>query len=874
MSYKKFKFISPGIFITEIDNSQLPREVTAIGPALIGRTLQGPALKPIRVESFADYIDIFGKPIPGGKGGDVFRDGNYTAPTYAGYAAQAWLRNNSPITMVRLLGQTNQDSNGTTGDAGWTTTKTAFSNTYSDNGGAFGLFICEGSSNAITNADNTAAAWPTGSATTAVVSGLKAAATIVGTADLDDSDGDNFILTNTDGSTVTFHTDPALGFGDVSVSGSDGWIINTKDIDAGSEIRKATQATHIACLAAIAAGDLKMTAVPATDTGTQTSFTLTQTAPGAGGNSAITLITGITANGETTFLGGVSDEGPVLSGTLAAIWYLDSGAIALSGQTVDTGSTNYTSSLGGFIRAVDTGTEFKAIIKSTATNTVIDSAFDFTSTSPRFIRKVFNTNPTLTNTAITTTTAQTNYWLGETFEGNLGTFRDGTTGISGSVASETYGIILKLGVPNNDIDGGNFRMGTSKSPTGQFAKTGWFISQDLSTNTASYNPTSMQKLFRFATRELGEETQRSIKASIQDIKVSNDPDNEYGTFTVVLRNIKDLDSSPQIIEQYNNCNLNPASETYIAKKIGNRYEKWDDTNRRYRIYGDYLNISNYIYVEMNEDVSRAATNPLYLPFGVYGPPKYLGFQVSGSALAMGTNINDVPTGATDSFIVVGGGDPITNSSTTITGSSADGAVVAMKSTFPKLRLRVNSTEGYLTDPTDAYFGVDTTFNGTRFNASVIDTLRTKAADINGTDAESGYTENSWIFSLDDVRNSNVTTSTYTSTYSTQATYASGSRAAGLSYTAHTGSKSGALTKAGPGTSSYENVLDYGFDRFTTCFNGGADGLDITERDPFRNTPLEDASETDSYAYNSIKVGIDSLRDPERALSLIYFQCRD
>ena len=65
MSYRKFKFMSPGIFITEIDNSQLPALPTAMGPAIIGRLAQGPALKPIQVNSFAQFLDIFGKPVPG-----------------------------------------------------------------------------------------------------------------------------------------------------------------------------------------------------------------------------------------------------------------------------------------------------------------------------------------------------------------------------------------------------------------------------------------------------------------------------------------------------------------------------------------------------------------------------------------------------------------------------------------------------------------------------------------------------------------------------------------------------------------------------------------------------------------------------------------
>ncbi len=52
-------------------------------------------------------------------GGDVWRDGNYTAPTYAAYAAQAYLRNSNALTVVRLLGgQSSQVADGGAG-ASW-----------------------------------------------------------------------------------------------------------------------------------------------------------------------------------------------------------------------------------------------------------------------------------------------------------------------------------------------------------------------------------------------------------------------------------------------------------------------------------------------------------------------------------------------------------------------------------------------------------------------------------------------------------------------------------------------------------------------------------------------------------------------------------
>ena len=65
MSVKRFKFVSPGIFLNEIDNSFLPRAGLDVGPVIIGRTRYGPAMRPVRIESFSDFVETFGRPIPG-----------------------------------------------------------------------------------------------------------------------------------------------------------------------------------------------------------------------------------------------------------------------------------------------------------------------------------------------------------------------------------------------------------------------------------------------------------------------------------------------------------------------------------------------------------------------------------------------------------------------------------------------------------------------------------------------------------------------------------------------------------------------------------------------------------------------------------------
>lgn len=725
MSYKKFKFISPGIFINEIDNSQLPAIASAIGPAVIGRLERGPALKPVQVNSFADFIDVFGKPLPGGKGGDVFRYGNYTAPTYAAYAAQAWMRNNSPVTMVRLLGQTHKDASTSTAYAGWATnTSVADTIVGTTNNGAYGLFICEGSSSGV-----------------------------IATSD----------ETGLDQSTMT--------------------------------------------------------------------------------------------------------------GTLAAIWYLTEGSIQLSGNISKTGSIESTASAFQFINAAASGPTFKAQIKGSGGDTVINSSFDFDPDSPKFIRKVFNTNPIKTNTDIMDTNEDTNYWLGESFEGNLRTFsHSGSTGILGATPSQTHGIIMRLSTPDGTTDGADFRMSPTKSPSLQFAKTGWFISQDMA-DASDYDASAMQKLFRFCSRELGEETQRNIKISIKDLKAADTLDpNQYGSFTVLIRDIADTDANPVILEQYNNCNLDPASGDFISRKIGNKFTQWDDDDRRYRAFGDHNNLSNYVYVEVHSTVERGSANEKLIPFGVFGHPRYVGWGVSGSQTLNDYNFAGAQTAASGAFVTSGAVDPVSQITEGSWNSASNGDIVNARFKFPALRLRLNSNEGSLTDPHDAYFGVDTSYNQTRgIDPSVFDVIRTRCEDLNSWDAVTDKTEDSWVFSLDDVRNVNVTGSAYSGSYGTNAVYESGSRAAGLSYTVHTGSKeqTGSGETRGPLTASYLNVIDddrggttAGWKQFTTLLHGGSDGLDITESDPFRNSGISGKTETNSSAYNSISVAIDSLRDPE------------
>ena len=85
-------FVSPGVYTQEIDDTFVPAGAGTIGAALIGRTTSGPAYKPIQVSNYGEFKSTFG-------GMDVTK--------YMPYAAKSYLRNGSPLTVVRVLGRGN-----------------------------------------------------------------------------------------------------------------------------------------------------------------------------------------------------------------------------------------------------------------------------------------------------------------------------------------------------------------------------------------------------------------------------------------------------------------------------------------------------------------------------------------------------------------------------------------------------------------------------------------------------------------------------------------------------------------------------------------------------------------------------------------------
>lgn len=652
----KYRFVSPGIQIKEIDKSQVNNLNDAVGPVIIGRARRGPGMVPVKVRSYEEFVQLFGEPVRGSSDGDIWREGNLTAPAYSTWAAKAYLANSSPLTFVRLMGS--QHPEATTGLAGWKTSG-SISTTVAPNGGAYGLFVV-----------------PSGS-------------------------------------------------------------------------------------------------------------------------------------GEVT-------------GALAAVFYVDGGAgLALVGEN-PTGSMITASA--AFVKSTGNSFEFRMKVldvDNVNAAAILDTSFNFDKNSDKYIRKVFNTNPTLTNSSITSVENREKYWLGETFAD----FLNDTVS-----AGTAYAFIA--GLKTGSIDLSVFQK------EAQPAKTGWVFSQDLSTVTGSYNPQNMSKLFRFVAlggEGSGDWNQRSLKIAIRDVKYSPTQFEKYGSFTVELRSTNDNDSATNVLEVFSNCNLNPNSENYVAKRIGDKYLEWTDDlatgEKRHKILGTYDNVSKLVRVEMNSLVEEGGVDPESLPFGFLGPVKYKSSTVkAGDVIAdnkMLQAVGRIPlaaSGTNDTVVMTG----ITNLTASIL--------------FPELEMRVSSSDAGVLNDRDAYFGVVSNVSTrTQFNEEYVDLVRIKPSSLDTFVPDSAVTQYSTIFSLDDV--------VETSGQSGKFFWQNGSRVAGASISAV--------------SSSYKNVLDKGVDKFVMPMFGGFDGLNIKEKEPFANRVLGTTSNPRANsALYSIQKALDMVTDPE------------
>ena len=675
MPINKFKFVSPGVQVAEIDNSQLPNEGVGSGPVIIGRSERGPAMRPVQVNSFSDFVNTFGMPWAGKDTDDIWRNGNKMAPSYGVYAAQAYLRNSSPLTFVRLLGEAS-DAEGATqalGAAGWSI---GTDSTDASNGGNYGLFLFEEAS-----------------------------------------------------------------------------------------------------------------AVPTT-------------------------------------------------GTLAAVFYCEDSAVILRGDGID--STTNVSGTSGLIKTRGTSWELQAQVVDGSG--VLDTInFNFDINSQKYIRNVFNTNPTTTNARISGVSgSEATYFLGETYDGQVARLNPGSTD-----AGQQSAMIVRLA--NTDASVTQNTQLRSANP----AESGWILSQYLGASSSfdPQNTNKVQRLFKVKSLNAGAWESQNFKLSISDVAAPTSLADPYGTFTVEVRKADDNDNSPQFVERFAPCNLNPNSPNYIARKIGDKYSVWDSTNSRYREYGTYANNSSYVYVEMAENVTNAMINESLVPFGFEAPPTWNRWSFNS-----GSQYSDIVTA--DAYAVAGNANIFQSLAAGAGAIWMDGATGFTASVeYPQIQFRSTSKQGSPASPGDAYFGYTTGRSGSynTYDASNIDLMRPFPSGFDAYgDSSTDYQTASLIYG------ERVVPNVFTLD---ELEYLPGSNQVHAQW--DPGSHVSGTAISVTGSNTWQSVLTAGFDRFTLPFFGGFDGENIAESNPFNSQVCINNSDAETnYAYNSVKMAIDTVADPE------------
>jgi hypothetical protein len=159
------------------------------------------------------------------------------------------------------------------------------------------------------------------------------------------------------------------------------------------------------------------------------------------------------------------------------------------------------------------------------------------------------------------------------------------------------------------------------------AQTPWIISQRV--NGVSQN------LFKLHTIADGVHANYETKIAISNIKPAGTvAGSEYGSFTLSIRAVDqtkltavgspytttDSDVRANVLESYDNVNLDPNSARYISRVIGDRYLTF--ASGKVIANGDYPNKSKYVYVEVDSNVAKGVYSVELVPFGfaaLYNP---------------------------------------------------------------------------------------------------------------------------------------------------------------------------------------------------------------------------------------------------------------
>jgi len=194
-------------------------------------------------------------------------------------------------------------------------------------------------------------------------------------------------------------------------------------------------------------------------------------------------------------------------------------------------------------------------------------------------------------------------------------------------------------------------------------------------------------LVHFESLSDGEYGSSNVKITIANLRASTDGNYPYPEFEVQVRRFDDSDMDPQVLETYPACNLDPTSENFVARRIGDykaryNFDAENDDEKRIIVTGRYPNLSNFVRVVIHESVYNRLVPKDACPFGFSGVPVIKTSNSMTDSPRRRLEMDGVYYGADGSGRMWGGG-----------GSSAASAGPLTGSIVPPLPFRFKVTRG-------------------------------------------------------------------------------------------------------------------------------------------------------------------------------------
>lgn len=111
-------------------------------------------------------------------------------------------------------------------------------------------------------------------------------------------------------------------------------------------------------------------------------------------------------------------------------------------------------------------------------------------------------------------------------------------------------------------------------------------------------------LFRFVHLSDGTYTNKDVKVHIKNITTASATNPAYTKFDVIVRKYDDTERRQMVEQAFYEVNLDPLSDSYIGKRIGDAYTEYNETTKKLVISGDYKNNSDFIRVELGQSVKN------------------------------------------------------------------------------------------------------------------------------------------------------------------------------------------------------------------------------------------------------------------------------